>query len=488
MYHEHPLRILRYSMRNIWLLIFPLLRGLSILSMDAAGFYAWVQGAWLDIAVIGVILIFGFVRWYFSRIDIDDSHITHNEGLLIRIRTTIPLESISVANAEKPIYLIPFGGMRFSCDTRAGIFKSTDMKLLVTNKVCAKLMEHIPDVNEKQTVKDMPRPTALSVLLFSAFFSSGFSGAVYIAMFFYKGGSIAQDIISLSLSRITETTEMLTHRLLLKIPGAAIAVGSFFLAAWLLSFIVNVLRYSHFKIKADRDCLNVVCGITNRREYRIRSSHINYADLRQNLIMKLCGAVTVYVSCAGYGYDSQHLPVLLPIRREKNLGSGLEKLGISNAGELDFCPDWTGFLSYLFNPVAAANLVFPLYYVLEGIFPRLAELSYFFAVMLEIPLVWLVLVKTVALFTSGISVDEERILIRCSKWTAFHTVIADRSSIVKAELRQSLLQKPGKKCNIIIWFCGESSSSYMVRAISLRDGIKIMKTLGYDIKNKDKSK
>jgi membrane protein YdbS with pleckstrin-like domain len=304
--------------------------------MDAQRFYEWIKGAWLDIAILGLIIVFGFVRWYFSRVSISDKYITHSDGVFIKFRKTIPLESISVATAETPVYMIPFRAMKFSCDTRAGIFKATDMKLLVSTKLCRTLMSHIPDVNVRKKVEDLPKPTALSVMLFSAFFSSGFSGAIYIAMFFFKGGSIAQDMISVSLSRITETTEKLTHRLLLRIPAATIAIGTFFLAAWLLSFIVNLLRYSHFKILADPDRLNVRCGITNRREYRINSGHINYTDLRQNLIMKLCGAVTVNISCAGYGYDSQHLPVLMPIRREKNLGRGLERLGISTGGSLEF--------------------------------------------------------------------------------------------------------------------------------------------------------
>ena len=481
MYFEHPIRILRYSMRNIWLLIFPLLRGLSILRMNAVSLYEWVKGAWMDIAVIGVIILFGFVRWYFSRISINEEFITHRSGVFIRFRKTIPLESISVATAEKPVWLMPFRCMRFTCDTRAGIFKANDLKLLVSNKVCRQLMKHIPDINAKKIVKDLPKPTGLSVLLFSAFFSSGFSGAVYIAMFFFKGGSIAQDIISVSLSRITETTAKLTHRLLLRIPGATIAIGTFFLAAWVLSFIINLLRYSHFKITSDDNNLKVRCGITNRREYRIKTEHINYTDLRQNLIMKLAGAVTVNISAAGYGYDSQHLPVLMPILREKSLVSGLEKLGISTSSSLEFRSGWSGFLSYLFNPVLAANLVFPMYYLFERLFPRVSELSNFFAVMLEIPLVWLVLVKTVAMLTSGISVCGSKVVIKCSKWTAFHTVIAEKKNVAKAELRQSLLQKPGKKCNILIWFCGESSSCYMVRALKLSDGIKIMNALGYDI-------
>lgn len=484
--HEHPLRILRYSMRNIWLLIFPLLRGLSILQMDARRLYEWVRGAWQDIAIIGLIILFGFIRWYFARITISDNSITQRGGVLIKYRKTIPLKSISVATAERPWMMIPFGGMKFSCDTRAGIFKATDMRLLVSRKVCRKIMSLIPNVDREKRVEDMPKADIISVVLFSAFFSSGFSGAIYMAMFFLKGGSIAQDVISLSLNRITETTEKLTHRLLLHIPDAAVVFGTFMLAAWVLSFIINLLRYSHFKIIADRRSINVKCGITNRREYRINTSHINYTDLRQNLIMKFLKTVTVNISCAGYGYDSRHLPVLMPIRREKNLGSGLEKIGIQSAHRLDFRSGWSGFLSYLFNPILAANLVFPVYYLFEDLFPKFAELSFFFAVMIEIPLMWLVLVKTVAMLTSGISVNDDKVIVRCAKWTAFHTVIAHKDNIVKVELRQSLLQKPTGKCNVLIWFCGEARSCYMVRALKLREGVKIMRALGHDVRKKAK--
>ena len=477
MHHEHILRIPKYSLRNIWLLIFPLLRGMLVLKMDAEGLYEWVQGAWKDIAVIGIILVFGFVKWYFSRVGVKDGCITQEGGIVIRYRKMIPIESISVATAERPFYMIPFGAVRFSCDTRAGIFKSTDMKLLLTRKTCAELMSHIPDVDAEKRIKGMPKPTTFSVMLFSALFSSGFSGAVYIAMFFFKGGSIAQDMISAWLSRITETTEKLSHILLLKIPAAAIALGTFFLAAWLLSFIVNLLRYSHFKIIADHENVNVKCGITSRREYRIKSGHINYTDLRQNVIMKLFSAVTVYISCAGYGYDSQHLPVVMPIRRKKDLGTGFEHLGLLAERELEYKPPWTGFLNYLFLPVISSVMVFPTYYLFEWLFPKAAVLSNFFAVMLEIPLVWLVFVKTIALFTSGIALCDDKIVLCCAKWTAFHTVIAERKNIVKVELRQSLLQLPGKKCDVIIWLCGESRSRYRVGALKLKDGRRLVDEL-----------
>lgn len=478
MHHEHPLRILRYSMRSLWLLIFPLLRGVSVMHFDPAGIYSWIKGAWMDIAVLGIILLFGFIRWYFSLITATDSTITHTQGCFIRVKTVIPLKNISSASSAQPFYLVPFNAIFFSCDTRAGIFRSTDLKIMVTKKVCAELMSHIPTVDPKRQIEDIPGPTAMSILLFSVFFSSGFSGAVYIAAFFFKGGDLAHDLLSVSISRITETTEMLTAKLIRGIPHVAIAFGSFFIAAWLLSFILNLLRYSRFRLIADNNYINIVCGITNRRRYRIKNSHINYTDLRQNLLMKLLNAVTVSISCAGYGNDSSHLPVLLPIRRRKDLGRGIERLGVRAGDEMQFRPKWTGILSYIGNPLLVMALIFVIYHYSDKLVPQLSEISFFLTVMLSIPTVWLIVVKIVALSASGITIEKNSVVLCTSEWTAFHTVTAEKKNIVLIETYQTFLQRIWKtKANLRIWFSGESSSCYTIRALTLEDCGKITKIL-----------
>ncbi|MCM1132627.1 MAG: PH domain-containing protein [Ruminococcus flavefaciens] len=478
MYNEHPLRIMRYSMKNIWLLIFPLLRGATVLKFDPAGIYAWIQGAWKDVAVLGIILLFGFIRWYFSRISITESAVIHTDGLFIKVTKTIPVENISAVTSERLFLLAPFRAMTIRCDTRAGVFKSTDMKLLVTAKVGREIMSHIPKPKRTEITDDFPEPTVLSVLLFSAFFSSGFSGAVYIAVFFFKGGDIAHDLLTVWFGRITEMTEKITEKFILNIPRTGIVIGVFFLVAWLLSFIVNVLRYSRFRVSADCRYINISCGITNRKEYRIRTEHINYTDLRQNLIMKLCGAVSVNISCAGYGSDSKQLPVLLPMRKENNLGSGLERIGISSDEKIDFRPKISGIFSYIWQPLTAVVAVFVAYQLADRYIPQLSELLYFLVVMGEIPLVWLVAVKTASLFRSGITVDGDKIIVRSTKMTAFHTVIAEKKKVVNVEIRQSIFQRiTRKKCHIRIWFTGESRSCFTVKSVSVTDAEKICNLL-----------
>ncbi|MBQ9898672.1 MAG: PH domain-containing protein [Ruminococcus sp.] len=481
MYHEHPLRILRYSAKNIWLLIFPLIRGLNAFLQDANRFVSWVRGAWFDIAILGAILIFGLIRWYCSRIKLTEDSIVHFDGVIVRLRTDMPYKNLSTVTAERPFYLLPMRGVRMKCDTSAGIFNSTDMKLLVSEKVCAEIMTHVPDIKADKRINGLPKPNLLSVILFSIFFSSGFSGTVYIVALMFKGGDIAREMITASINRITEETTKHMGRLIMKIPGAVIGVGVFFIAAWTLSFLVNILRYARFGFECDPACMKIRCGIFHRREYRISTSHINYADMRQNLIMKLLGAVTVNISCAGYGSNKRHLPVLLPIKREKTIGRELEKTGIYRVAPNQFRPALTGWLNYVYIPIWVLVLLIPAHRMISYVMPQFYDLSSFFALMFSIPAVWTFFVKCAAFATSGVAICDDVMIIRCCKFTSFHTVTAARSKLVKIELEQTVFQKLGRRCTISFWFEGEEHRKFRVKGLHSRDVNKIAEALDYDV-------
>ena len=484
MCREHPLKILKYSVKNIWLLIFPLIRGIYTYHFDKDWFYSWVRGAWFDIAVLGAIILFGFVRWLFSRIYITDEELIHRDGVFLHLNTFIPIRNISSVTVERPLFMVPFGAIRFRCDTRAGIFRTVDLKLLVGKKALKEIMQHMPDIDEEKKINGISQPNTLSVLLFSALFSSGFSGTVYLATFFFKGGDIAYNIIKRSLDLLTEETEKITDKLVLKIPAAAIFIGVFFIASWFLSFLVNFFRYGRFNIDFDRNCTRVSYGIIDRKEYRIRNSHINYTDLRQNLLMKIRGAVAVNISCAGYGSSKNRIPVLLPVKRESNIGEKFQTIGIYSGKKNKYSAQPAGICSYLLIPLVVAAIIVPSYDWAARILPRLSELSLFLAVMLEIPVVWFIIVKFVALLTSGVAFYEDKIIIRCSKWTKFHTVVSMREKVVKLELEQNLLQAMSGRCAFSIWFEGEEHTRYKIKAMRADEVRKIAESLDYKIGEK----
>ena len=477
LYYEHPLRILRYSAKNIWLLIFPLIRGFNIFHHNREWFYNWMKGAWCDILVIGLIIVFGYIRWYFSRIDLTDSAIIRDSGILFNVRTTIPYVSISSATAARPFYLRPFKAVKVRCDTRAGFFNSADMKFMVTEKIYGEIIKKMPQIDREEKIDSIPKPTALSILLFSVFFSSGLSGALYIAAFFFQGGNIAQDIIGASISKISEESEKISRRLLLKIPDAAVLMGLIFIGAWFLSFIINILTYARFRIECDGKCFYTSYGALNHKEHCIKASHINYTDLRQNLIMKFFEAVAVHISCAGYGTGKRSLPVLLPVRKEKNIGKDLEAIGILSGVKTEFRPKKTGMWHYVWLPVILAAAIFPAHFIIARFFPLFSELSLFAAIMIEIPSVWFMIVKSAAFFTSGISVYDDKIMVRCCKWSGFHTVIADRKKLVKAELEQTIFQKIGGRCSVSLWFEGEKQVKFRVKSLDAADAVRISRLL-----------
>ncbi len=471
-FREHPLRIMRYSAKNLWLLIFPLLRGISVLKFDLSGIYRWLKGAWLDLAVIGIIVLYGFIQWYFSEITIDGNTLCHKKGVILRMKTVMPFDSVSSSAEETLFFLIPFKAVSIRLDTGAGFYKSADLKLLVKRKTADEIMGHIPDVKKENAVKDIPKPGIASILLFSVFFSSGFSGVVYIAAFFFKGGDIAKDIISIAFERMTRQAEAIYSQLLSGIPKAAAMAALFFFAMWFISFIRNLMIYAWFSVSADRDFINVSFGLLKRRKHRIRTRHINFIDLRQNLIMKICGAFTVDISCPGYGYDS-HLPVIFPISRS-------EKIGLLGGGEeemMKYRPARTSFFSYAGVPFFGIIAVSLLYHFSDYLLWDDRGLWKFLAVMAYIPLVWLVMVKTAALFTSGITVYSDKIVLRSVVGTVFHTVTAKRENIAMVQVNRNIIQRIFRKCTVVIWFTGETPSRYKVKGLWLKDSRKIAEML-----------
>ncbi len=475
MYREHPLRILRYSAKYIWLLVFPLIRGIYAATLDFDKLYVWFRGAWFDFVVVCVIILFGLAQWLSSRVIIRDDAIIHSEGIILKINRIIPFENISSFSTELPIFLRPLGCIRIYCDTCAGIFRSSDMKLLVSRKVCNQIRKKIPRLKENEVQRH--KPSMLTIVLLSAFFSSGFTGLVYIATLFIKGGSIARDILNLSIERITEETLKLQSMNLLKIPSAVIGIGAFFIAAWVLSFVFNILRYYGFKVEADHSRLRISCGIFTRRVFSINASFVNYTDLRQSLIMKFFRIVTVNINCAGYGSGNKHLPVLIPVRKQKKNDKKM-LFGLFDMTENAFKPTVLSFFHYTWAPLILFVAILLSVCFIPALFPQTSELVKFTLIMAEIPTGWLLLVKIAALFTSGVYLPDDKIIVKYSSFFSFHTIVSERYRLVKISIRQSPFQRLSKRCTIGFYFNGEVSKRHFVRDIKCTEAENILSMLG----------
>ena len=143
-YREHPIKILRYSAKNLWLLIFPLLRSLRFYPFSLQKLIDWGAGAWFDLLVALLILGIGTLRWHACTYYFDEVSIRSQSGILLRRGTEIPLERIASTVEEHPFYLRPLRAACLQISTAAGAVPEADMHLTLYLRDLHRLRQHYP--------------------------------------------------------------------------------------------------------------------------------------------------------------------------------------------------------------------------------------------------------------------------------------------------------------------------------------------------------
>jgi len=504
-YREHPLRILKHSFKYLWLLIFPLIRGIKTVITDYEPekvhqfFEEWLNGAWFDIAILVIMLIFGLLQWYCSRFSFSDRDVVHKQGILLRRKTVIPYSSFAGVTRESPFYLRPFGAVRLHVDTCSGRGSSANLHFLTNRRLCGKFLREIPHVetDEKTVYKHIP--SLRIILFFSILFSSSFSGVAYIALFLYQGGKIAREIMTSGVTQLTEFTAAFQGNFsYTQIPAAAIILGIFLLVSWLLSLLFNIVRYSNFSVTSTKHIIEVNSGVLTKKRFYISTDKINYVDLRQNLIMKIFNVMSVNVSCFGYGKDrKKNMPVLMPIQRKTSVERNLERVVKMNfSKESRFKPAVTSFFAYIGNAVYLSlgmGVIVFYFGVLErltsfAVFDELreitrgiphswTELAVFVGIMAQIPTIWYVIIRLGALLTSGVNVEDDSIQISYARGFKFHTVIGKCEDLAKVVIRQSPTDIIWKKCRMTFYFRDRITTGHPVEALSIQNAQAILNQL-----------
>ena len=479
MYHEHPLKIFRHAVKNIWLLIFPALRGIRSFSLDFDAFYSWITGAWFDLLILAVILGFGYFRWLFTWYRYDKNHIRLLNGIFVKTECSIPYNNISAVTAQHSFYLRPFKAVKVNIDTCAGNFGTVDMSLLVKRRDFKTLQKRLPEMKKEGRKIFEFKPKWYTIIFFSFVFSSSLSGVLYLATLIFQAGRIVSDLMQTELSNVYEiannVSENVSTKVPVEIPPIALILGFLVVGTWLFSFISNILRYSGFIMKKDVHILRVVSGAITKRVYHIIPKKVNYVDLRQSLIMKIFSISSVNISCSGYGRSKYELPVLLPILTKDQTNKALDMLDFNKyLVNRSVKPERMSFMSYIGVPTFFAVSIPVVSFIISKIFPGIAHVLPSIAFMAEIPFIWLIIVKIVAHFTTGITVEDDFCCIRYSRFYAFHTILADKSKLVKIQVFQDVIDEKIGRCRLDFYFNSELTKVNKVKGLKIKDAKKII--------------
>lgn len=457
MHREHPLRIVRYSIKNIWLLIFPLLRNLMSLRTTPEEVFRWIRGSWFDLLILLLILGFGWIRWYCSGFSLEGGDICVHEGIFLRRSRYFPTHRLSSLTLEHPFWLRPLQGVYLYADTASGGRRSGDLRLLIRRADAERFHHAMPKLRYGCRCSRHYKVRPLRILLFSVIFSSSLSGSLYAAAFWFQGGRISRDLIEEFglVQKIGAVSEEVARHLY-GISPAAVTVGIVILSTWLLSLINNLLRYGGFCLETDGELHFVRSGILTKRSFRLRCCKINFIDIRQNLLTKLFGVFSLAVNCPGYGSKHGTIPVCLPILRGHELDEALPLL-FPHAKRMPnmLRPPLTAWWGYIWMPVLCAAAVVPTSVLLRHLFPRFGDVIGFLQLMLLIPIGWKLAVQVASLLTSGVSVTGSHLCLRYCRGFGFHTIIAGRQQLAKVTLRRNPWQRMFRKCDIVFCFRSE---------------------------------
>lgn len=466
MKRQHPLKILSYSAKNLWLLIFPLIRGiLSIRIGDIQALVDWFAGAWFDILTLLIILLTGYVRWQFSRFNVKDNSIIFLNGVIVRTRKIIPLNSISSVTEEKSFFLRPFKATTLFVNTRAGTLDK-DLSLLVTEKTLHWLRNAINtnDVTTDNSQTFEYKPNFWHTFFFSFIFSSTLTGAIYIFVFLFKAGSIVEQFLQRSvIDEFNMVTETVTEKLMLNVSPIFVGLSLIIAFSWILSFITNIIRYTNFKIKKNSHGVFIRTGVLTKRRYKICENMVNYTDLCQSFWTKIFKFVSINVNCSGYGSTNEEIPVFIPIMSRKNCQDTISAIMPNmKIYPNNYKPRWTNFWRYTYKSIIPCVLVVMVYLVGIYFLPSATSVIRFITLMLELPLIWYLIISIISLFTTGFSLKDNQLCIRYSKGFSFHTILVSDIKIAKVSITQTIFQKYSDTYNITFYLTTEQSQGHKV--------------------------
>lgn len=462
MRREHPLRILRYSARNLWLLGIPLLRSLPFLLRDPANLMHWLRGVWVDLLVLLCILGFGWLRWRRREFSCEGGILHVREGIFLRRQSWLPAAALSSMQLASPFWGRPFGIVRL----RASAAGAPDVQLFLRREDAARLRMLLPKAHPSGNAGCRYRAAFRRILLFSVLCSSSLSGALYTAVFWLQGRRIAGDLLEkMQLSAHLQAAAHRLTQLLHCLPPAAAAASVIVLAAWLLSLVRNLLLYGRFSMETGAAMVFLRSGVLTVRESLLRIRRINFLELRQNLLMLLLGQYALAVNCPGYGARGR-LPVCLPLLSGQE-AQRLMPLLLEGAAlhKPSLRPPLSAWWGYLWAPLTGTGAVLLLCPLLQRNFPNISSILLLLQWILLIPLGWRCIVGVAALCTSGIHAQRGMLCLRICRGFAFRTVIADAGRIASVRILQYPWQRVTGKCHLELKLCAARPEVFRLKTI-----------------------
>lgn len=476
-HRQHPIMILSYTTKYMWLLAIPLAKYLIAAKFN---FQSWFQAHWVDILTITFIFGYAFLRWIFVYYELEEDCIIAHTGYFGITRTKVYFAEISSLSLSQGYISRLIHSCAVYIDTDAKSLQNADIMLTLTKKRAFELY-HFATAKCKNKPKYVYNSKKSLLVIFSLIFSSTLSGMIIVLSVLYEAyrivGREAEEQI---LRRVN--TEIAKVPVLAEVPEYILIAGGVLAGGWLISFLSNLMRHWNFSCTRCADLFIIRSGIGTRRRHVLYRDRVNYIDLRQSLLMKICKITSVSAHCTGYGKRRLEISALIPITTNGQVDRSLKMLmpkippvkSDISTGKADLGRFITIPLICTFIPIVSGRGA--LYF-----FPNWKREITILVILTTIPLLWLVIVKAAAAFTTSIGFENGYCTLSYCKWYSFHKSIAALDRVSMVTVMQNPFQKISHTCAVRFYTNSESTDYHAVKGLNYEKVIKLLNRNGYAV-------
>ena len=467
---QHPIKIISYTSKNLWLLIIPLTKYLIAARFN---FQDWIKTNWIDILTIAGIIGLAIIRWAFVRFEAESDGIKAHTGLLGMFSTKIYYNQITTMSCVQSVFLRPFKASTMYIETNAKVVADVDLKLILSQKNIDYIYNLITD-----QCKDKPRltvkPKKKYLFAFSFLFSSTLTGMIIFATFMFQlyqlvGKEIEREIFQRVNGEITRlNTEF--FRFTRQIPKIILIIAFVVICGWGLSFMANLIRHWSFRATRCGSQIIIESGVITRRKHVINCDKINYIDYEKSLLMKIFGVCSVTVFCTGYGVKHREISVLIPITTEKEIRKSLKILlpGVPHSS-FNIKTSVSDIRRFLYLPVALTFIPLVCGYIVKEFTDKWHYEIDVITIIALIPFVWKIVVSIVASFSTSIGYRKGFFTLSYCSFFRFHQVIISKENVSKFVISQTVFQKRSGRCKVKIYTSSQNTKVHTIKNMPYKE-------------------
>ncbi len=449
--HPHPAAILLYSLRQVLLLLIPIVR--AFFSILEQGWSGWNEMIWVDLLAIGMMFLVGFLRYLAAGYQIKGQGIAYKSGLIFHKRGYIPFSQISVTVIKRSIWFRPLQYCSVYIDTDAGGSRSCDFAIDLSLKQADALNQAIRSVcRDAGAVRRICRSSAWEILFLSFLASDSLSGILFLSAAISGLG----DFLSVDIAGLIRNNFRHLYRLASiiagSIPPAAAWAAYILLLSWFVSFAVHAVSHLRFTALRKDDELKVKSGVFSKYVHIMKVSKINLIEIRQTLLTKLIGIRSVFVQCCGYGKIDNALSVLLPgstdRRAEKRLSFLLPEFVFAKR-ELKPKPRYIRRMASV--PLLVISGCILLTALSMRLFSVMGDTILFMGFAITLPAVWYLLVRLYSYHHNGAARVGDTYTFSYTYGYRMLTTAVKADKITRIQISQSFWQRRSGGCDLLIY-------------------------------------